>query len=395
MSSTVALMRDATPIRIGGDGGNLPPAPLDLSRCARGELIYLVVAPRGGNVQGQAFTGDPQASADIRYLAGTADVADNAAALAEEQDGSGERRASKADVLVGRLRSWLVAQPSLPHGHPALPIARVAELLPDGGVLLDDAFVPPVTRVAAAPSLDYWLRDLIALAKSRADQLARRVGKIEPNMESTIELQLVQCVSRYEAALRSVLLTDAHPIEAYRTMLQMAGELAAFSSRRGQTTLNAYSHGALGECFLPLVDELRMLLANLPIDGTVDLEPTKNEDRQTWVAQVKDRTLFDRAEFVLAAKASDTDRLALLPEQLIVADADLIDERSSAVAVKLAPVRPQGVPRIDKCVYFHLQPEGRAWEELKGGSAVIALFVDHLHRDFPDLELMLWAVPRA
>lgn len=397
VSTAYGLMPDGTPLVV--DAEHSGPTPIDISKCERGEVIYLAVAPRTGDLQGQSVADSEGAEADVRYLAHTADVIDNAAALAEGEAAlaNGRRRPSAVPVRVGRLRSWLTRGDAIPDNRPSLAVARVGPRGADGSVRLDEDFVPPITMVNASTVLDFWLRELVTLAKARAVQLERRLGDVAVGIDSSLDLHWLIAVNRYEPALRGLTATKAHPAEAYRLLLQMRGELATLGASPPRLAEDGvtYEHGNPGPAFMAVIEELREVLTAPLSDRPIELPGTKVEEKQTWLFPIKDRAVLEDVDLVLAATASvDELSLAHLPEQMIVGPVEEIDSRTSVLEMELARVKPRGVPTLNRWTYYLLRAEGRAWDALRKDSAAIAFFVDRLQQDFPELRLRFWAVPR-
>ncbi len=395
LTSARGVFRDATPFEL-GDNAALP-APCDLTAAEPGAVVYLCAASRGGGARAQEFTVQKDEADAARYLAHPLDVLDNAAALADGDDDSQLRhRPGATEVVVGQLQMQLLLSGGDDHNTMRLPIARVADVLADGSVRLDEEFIAPVTRLSASRVLCHHVRELGAVVSGRADQLARRVGDLVSGVEFSLNILWLMVANRYDPVLRSLISTDLHPAALYRLLLGMAGELSTLNTPdKRPAEFPPYNHSDLATNFVPLMDELRTIWSAQPMEMVKELPMAFVEARQTWLSKIRDHNLLDTADFVLAAIASvsEDDLATRLPAQMIIAPAEQIEDKASDLRLSLAKVKPRNVPTLNRWTYFHLEPGGKAWDGL-ATSAGFAFFVDRLAQDFPDLQLKFWAVPR-
>jgi type VI secretion system protein ImpJ len=112
------------------------------------------------------------------------------------------------------------------------------------------------------------------------------------------------------------------------------------------------------------------------------------------VGTVADRTLFDTAGFVLAARADmPTEELRRrFPQQLKIGPVekirDLVNLQLPGIAIQAMPVAPRQIPYHAGFVYFELDRANDLWRELKnsGGIAI------HQSGEFPGMTLEFWAI---
>jgi type VI secretion system protein ImpJ len=388
------LFPDATPFNLISGGG----APsIQLSNAEPGAIVCLCTAQRGGGARAQEYArgGDGQGA---RYESHTIDVVDNAAVLSEGDGSSAaNRRPSAAPIVVGQLQVRLLVDSQDEGELLRLPVARVADVLSDGSVRLDEDFIAPVTRLSASPVLAQYVREISTMIGSRAEALARRVGDMVAETEFSLDILWLLISNRYDSILKNIAATDIHPAQLYSLLLGIAGELSTLNSpNRRPGEFPPYDHVDPASCFGDIVAELRSLWSAEPPKPVKPLQLVYADTRQTWLSKIADHSLLDNADFVLAAKAdiSEEELAKHLPEQMIIAPAEQIDEHVTSLRLSLAKIKPPGVPALRQWAYFYIEAEGPTWEGLKS-SAAFAFFVDRLAQDFPGLKLKLWAVPRG
>jgi len=112
------------------------------------------------------------------------------------------------------------------------------------------------------------------------------------------------------------------------------------------------------------------------------------------VGVVADRSLFDSAVFVLAARAdlpaeefkrSFLTQVKIAPVEKI---ANHVNLGLPGVGMRLLPAPPRQVRYHAGFHYFELEQSGEIWKQLRTGGG-IAL---HVAGEFPGLQLELWAI---
>jgi type VI secretion system protein ImpJ len=375
------IFPDGTPFNM-PDNEPLP-APLEIGTQLRNQVVHLAVPLRKSGLM-LAGADDPDL-AIARYRGRDYEARDVISTSNEP-----------ADLQVAALNARL-----LPESEPAADFARIAlahvvECRADGHVILDDAFIPTVLRCGAAPRLATFLSELQGLLHQRGDALAARtVATGRGGAAEIADFLLLQTINRHEPVVIHLAASgDCHPEELYRLLLQMAGDLSTLTSAtRRPAQFPGYRHNALRVSFEPVIQDLRTLLSVVLERNAISL-PLEQKKFGISLATVSDRTLFDNAVFVLAARADlGAEELRnRFPMQLKVGSVDqirdLVNLQLSGVGVQAMAVAPRQIPYHAGCVYFELDRSGELWKGLKT-SGVIAL---HQAGDLPGLVMELWAI---
>jgi type VI secretion system protein ImpJ len=376
------IFPDGTPFAM-PDNDPLP-APLEIGTQMRDQVIHLALAVRGSAPMLAGRDGDG-GSGLARYRSRDYEARDAVS-------NSGE----PADLQVAALNARLVPDDDPAADFARIPLAHVVECRADGQVVLDDGFIPTVLTCSVAGRLQTFLAELQGLLRQRGDALAERALATGRGGAAEIaDFLMLQAINRYEPVIIHLAAKgDCHPDELYRLALEMAGELSTLASAaRRPPPLPAYRHNALRLTFEPLIRVLRSLLSVVLERNAIPilLEPKKFG---ISLATVSDRTLFDNAVFVLAARADlpVEDLRGRFPLQLKVGSAekirDLVNLQLPGVGVQAMAVAPRQIPYHAGFVYFELDRTGELWKALKS-SGVIAL---HQAGELPGLVMELWAI---
>jgi type VI secretion system protein ImpJ len=185
-----------------------------------------------------------------------------------------------------------------------------------------------------------------------------------------------------------------HPESLYQICLQLAGELATFTSKsRRAAELAPYRHDALAKTFIPLMDEVRRSLKMVMEQNAIAI-PLEEKKYGIHVATVPDRNLLKSAAFVLAVNADvPGERLRKrFPPQTKIGPVEKIRElvnlQLSGIGLSALPAAPRQIPFHAGSTYFELDRSSELWKELdkSGGIAL------HVAGEFPGLEMAFWAI---
>jgi type VI secretion system protein ImpJ len=378
------ILPDGTPFNIPEDVDH--PPPLELPDNTRNCLVYLILPARQ--------PGGVEASWRAEETAARFGVAEY-----EARD-TIEGTEDEAQIQVGKLRLSYALETAERAGFVSMGLARIVEMRDDRAVLLDEKYIAPCLACAVQPPLAGFLAELRGLLHHRGEALAARVAA--PGATGVAEIAdflLLQVVNRYEPLLVHYEAEAAvlHPNIFYATCVEMAGELATFTSQQKRpASFPPYKHDALQPSFAPVIAELRQALSAVLQQNAVPI-PLQERQYGIRVAMVQDRTLFTNAAFVLAVKA-DIRSEALRANFVAQAKlgpveqiAQLVNSALPGIAVHALPVAPRQLPYHSGTVYFELDRAGALWKQLQspGGTGGLALFIGG---DLPGLELELWAI---
>lgn len=376
------IFPDGTPFNMPGDDP-LPPA-LEVGAEVRDQLVYLALAlEREGAVD---VSRQGSAPGLYRYQADTLEVRDRVL-----------DSAVSTPVEVGRLETRLGLASETLDQYACIPLCRVSEVRPDGQLVLDEAFVPTVTRCRASERLQGYLNELCGLLQQRADMLAGRVTASGQGGAGEIaDFLMLQIVNRHiPVAAHLAASTHVLPEEFYRLSIGLAGELATLTREdRLPPEIEPYRHADLQPSFDSVFEVLRAEFRTVREAPAIQVPLEKTGAHGVWVARVQDTALFHSANFVLSVGAAvATEELrAYFPAHAKVAPVERIAElvNNNLPGIKLVPMptAPRQIPQLTSRVYFELDSTHPMWGALtdSGGMAV------HVAGQYPDLRMDLWAI---
>lgn len=382
--SASGLFSDGTPFALPEDAPL--PTPLAIDDEARGKLVSLALPRLDGDDKDFAESAEPGRFA--RYLIADLAVPDRHTPELESEE----------TLFVGRLWTRLTLEGPGEAAFHTLPIARVVERRANGTVALDGAFSCCARALGGTAPVRRLVEELLALLAQRASEIAARVGRPDAADSAQVTLfLLLQTINRARALLRHLVDVDGlHPETLYRELVQIAGELATLTTpARLPADYEPYAHRDQYRAFEDVGRALRESLNWIP-ESSAEAVSVQHVRHGIYTATVRDRSRFDGARFILAARAALTpDELARrLPRQSTIASKtrlrDLVEAQSHGI--ELAPLRqvPNSIPMVADHVYFELRPEEPLWREIATGG-VIAL---HVAGEFPDLGMQLWILAR-
>jgi type VI secretion system protein ImpJ len=371
---------DGTPFRIPDD--DPAPAALELDSQVRDQTVYLAVPLRRGDGPevdrsgGDALVRRAVEEREVRNVASTS--------------------AEPAVLEVGGLRTRFLLANEAAGAYACVPMAHVVECRADRQVVLDDQFIPTVTRVAAAVPLATFVTEVVGKLHSRGNAYAGRVSATGRGGSAEIaDFLMLQVINRFEPVFAHCAESGAlHPEEMYRLCIAAAGELATFTAEsKRRPVLPPYVHERLRYSFDPVMAVLRKELSTEVEQNAIPI-PIESRKFGVRVAIVPDRSLYNSAVFVLAARADlpAEELRRRFPNQLKLGPAekirDLVNLQLPGVPVTALPVAPRQIPFHAGFAYFELDQSHELWSQLQT-SGGIALFVSG---EFPGLALELWAI---
>ncbi len=297
---------------------------------------------------------------------------------------------------VGRVSLRLMLESEDRSAYSCLAIARILDVRPEGGVVLDPNFMPCSLTVAAIPALKRFLDETVGLVAERARGLARRMASpSQQGVAEVAEFMLLQLLNRTQPQLAHLAtLGTLHPERFYETLVQIAGELMTFTDdSRLPSGFAPYRHDDPQQSFAPLTLILRQALSTVLSPRAVSIQLHKQQ-YGIMVAQVHESELLTQADFVLAVRArlpQEQLRKQLL-QQTKIASSDKLRELISlqlpGVPLLPLPVAPRQLPYHAGYSYFQLDRQGAGWSQLVSNNTLAF----HIAGDFPELELQLWAI---
>lgn len=359
------------------------PTPLDVPADLKGEIVYLA-APLAREGVTEVDFGDGEGDEMCRWRAVDEELRDHTNAGDEPEP-----------VQTAALTLRLLRQRDATDGYALLGVVRVMERRSDNQLVLDRAYIAPQTRIEASGQLSATATLLHGLVQQRARMLASRMGQMGHGVSEMADFLMLQALNRIEPVLRQFAgVPSVHPREFYLACLQIAGELATFSSEaRHPPEYPLYRHDDLQAVFLPVVEDLRRLLSTVLERNAMQIDLV---DRNYGVrtAVVGDAELLRKGTFVLAVNAqmAGEQLRQRFPAQSKLGPVDkirdLVNLQLPGVTMRSLPVAPRQLPFHAGFHYFELERGGELWKQIeRAGNLAL-----HVAGDFPGLELELWGI---
>jgi type VI secretion system protein ImpJ len=375
---------DGTPFAM-PDDDPVPPA-IDVPEDARDQTVYLALPLRRAG------------AVEISRGKDDADPTRLKLAEIEVRDNSGLTDA-QALLEVAGVQARLMLEGENREAYACIPTARIVECRADRQVVLDDQFIPTVTRSATAPRLAGFLRELNGLLHQRGEALGGRAAATGRGASAEIaDYLMLQAVNRYEPVAAHLQASGhVHPEDLYLFAAALAGELATYTlSNKRPQPLDPYQHDDLRATFDPLMNAVRRVLSAV-LEQTAVPIPLEEKRFGIRVGVVGDRSLFGTAVFVLAAKANlpaETLRASFVRQAKVgpvERIAELVNHQLPGIVLKPMPSPPRQVPYHAGFQYFELDQNGDLFRQLPTSGA-IALHLAQVGDEFSGLELELWAI---
>lgn len=383
LSNLRGILPDGTPFEAPEDS-DLPP-PLDLDEGVKNAIVYLALPARQPGKADMSSSAKADSNS-VRVVATTYEVSD-----------ANVDTDFIAPIEVGRLSLKFLKTGDDLSGYDLIGLARIIEVRSDRAVILDPDFIPPILNCAASSRLSELLTELLGIVRHRAQAISERIG--DPTIRGTAEVGdyfLLQILNRADPLLAhlSANATRFHPIRFYEDCIQLAGELATFTTdKKRATDFPPYRHDDLKASFAAVFDDLRTSLSAVLEQAAVAIELVERR-HGVRVGTIHDRTLLRDSGFVLAVRAdmSAEDIRRKLPAQIKVGPVERISELVNValpgIPVRSLPVLPRQLPYRSGTIYFEIDTKSPLWKQLETSGA-IAL---HLAGEFPGLEMEMWAL---
>lgn len=361
------------------------PLPISIPIGTTNTIVYLALPLRRSGMPEISFSNKNQLLQLYRYSAETILVKDTNAESAQENN-----------LQIGKVALNFMLENDEKDEMCCVGIAKVLEVCSDHSIILDEEYIPSCLNVHTLQMFSNYIIELHGLLNHRGNTLAKRLGTPESGGAGEItDLILLQTINRYESLLKDYMtMPSIHPKHMYTSLVQLAGELATFVNYdRRLEELPSYNHENLSDTFFPVMQELRKALG-MVLEETAVLMKLNEQEKNTWLVQNSDKTLFDKAVFILAVNANMSPEkvLSQFPAQIKVAPIEeirnLINRALPGIELQTLSVAPRQIPYHANCSYFSLDYRDLLWSKLSQSEG-LAL---HIGGAFPGLKLELWAV---
>jgi len=379
-----AVMPDGTVVNAPADA-ELPP-PIDIPPDTRGAVVYLTLPPRQPGAQ--EFMRAASATGAVRYAVAEQEAIDSFSA---------SRNAEAIDTAQPNLRLGISAEQT--DGRVLLSLARILERR-DQLVVLDRTYIPSSLVLEAHPALAGIVEDIGGRAAARADELAKRaVAKIEAGTETLTSFFMLQALNRWTPLFKHLRTCSGHhPETLYATLLQVAGEMATFSTAaRRPPVFPDYDHLDLRRCFAPVIDFLINAFSIQFSQAAVQLD-IEMPQPGAYICPIRDRNLFRTATIFIAvsARRPPQEIAERFPAQIKIGSVtqmrELVRAAVGGIAIRHVTTLPPQMPAFHELTYFQLDQSGPEWRDIASTAPAMGFAVAG---DWPELKLEAWAVKRA
>lgn len=252
---------------------------------------------------------------------------------------------------------------------------KVAELVRDGrgALLVNETYIPPTMRIDSAPFLMSGVRRLLGLmmTKQRAlagDRRQREGARIEFNAaDITRFVQLSTINSAIPILTYATSNGEITPSQLYLVLVQVAGQLATFSTEVDPSKLPIYTYVDLRGTFEELFARVTTLLQTTIRESymTVPLEVVDG----VHVGRLDDDRLLSSTDYVLAVRSDvpEPELAQRLPPLCKIASAAQLPRLIRSASTRGVPVQvtyrpPSEIPVKSGVTYFTLMLQNDYWK---------------------------------
>ncbi|MER9257689.1 type VI secretion system baseplate subunit TssK [Mesorhizobium sp. M0619] len=275
------------------------------------------------------------------------------------------------EIEIARPQALLLAPGTAVGGYTALPVAELKGVRADGGVALDDTFLPPTLVIGAAS----WYSRLLQEVVTGLDQIAEAHGKMVlggPG-RSVEDLLILNLVNAARPRLAHMLVQDVfHPAEVYMELAGLAGSMATYgSSARRLGELPVYDHMAPGPAYSALADALRSLILSLRyIEPKSRALPVMRHATNVWKIRIDNPKLLVASRIVvrIGSELSEDALRKIFVNQATVGSASefegLWKSRLPGIPLKPLHSQPREIPYDGDRLCLELDQKSEHWASL-------------------------------
>ncbi|MDN4502246.1 type VI secretion system baseplate subunit TssK [Alteromonadaceae bacterium BrNp21-10] len=321
----------------------------------------------------------------IRYSVANQLVNDNAAQANDT-----------VEIATGSPRFQILPDSEPLDAYHSLAVAKVIQVGADRNVLLDADYIAPTLDCNAQPILHGYINEIEGMLHQRAESLAGRVSGAGRSSTEISDFLLLQAINRIEPQIRHLVsLPDLHPEPLFQTLIQVAGELATFTTKeRRPARFETYVHDNLRATFDQVMKSLRESLSAVLESAATQIDISAPNQYGIRTASIGNKDMLKKAMFVLAVKADVPDDALRqsLPGQLKMGAVDkiaqLINKSLPGVAISPMPAAPRQIPFHAGTTYFQVNTASPPWQDIeKSGNIAF-----HVAGQYPGLDISFWSV---
>lgn len=371
------IFQDGTPFDM--PGTSPLPEPIDMPEGVDRQLVWMTLP--AATVNGREVD-MAQATTGSRYVRDLETIVDSASSLFVEQE-----------IEVAHPRAEFEVRKTPKPGFHSLKVARILEVR-DKTIVFDETFAPPVLVTHAHPVVAGWVDRVIGWVDTKLETLARYAA--DPSSGGglqTFDYFMLQMLNREVNVLKHLRSSKyVHPVEVYKELLRISGELWTFSPKRLAPEYAEYEQDSLDTTFEPVLADIQRLLS-LDIGRAIRLNLIERAPN-AYIAQVTDRALFRNATFVIEVAASRplTQIQQQFPALCKVGPNtrmnEIVQTHLPGIELVHMPTPPRQIRSISDHVYFYLEKSSPLWPEFSQASSMGL----HFAGEWPGLQLDLWAI---
>lgn len=371
------IFQDGTPFDMPGSSP-LPPA-IDVPAGVDKQVVWLTMP--AALVNGREVDMAEGASGS-RYVRDIETIVDSSSGMHVEQE-----------IEVAHPRATFEIRKTAKPGFHSLKVARILEVR-DKTIVFDETFAPPVIVSQAHPVVAGWIDRVVGWVDTKLETLARYAA--DPSSGGglqSFDYSMLLLLNREINVLKHMRASQyVHPVELYKELLRLSGELSTFTSRRLAPEYGVYDHDALDLTFEPVLSDIQRLLS-LDIGRAIRLNLIEKAPN-AFVATVPDRNLFRNATFVIEVAASKP--LSQVQQQFPALCKigpntkmnEIVQTHLPGIEIVHMPTPPRQIRAVSDHVYFYLDKSSALWPEFSVASGMGL----HFAGDWPGLVLDLWAI---
>ncbi len=310
--------------------------------------------------------------------------------ISDENTGRDEK-----PVQLGTKNIRLVFDTEESEGMELLPLARIRRST-TGDFVFDEHFIPPILQLTASEPLMLLLRRLIEILEEKSSPLLRSGGgKFQAGMSAhdVATFWFRHAMNSALAPLRHLYATKrGHPEELFQEMSRLAGALCTFGLDSHPSTLPAYDHNHLDECFFALDRHIREHLEIILPSQAISI-PLAPAAPYFYEGKVTDTRALGNARWLLGIRSAigEAELIQKAPAVLKVCSAkfvpELVKRALPGMPVAHVPVPPSAIGPKVEYQYFSVSRVGACWEHIMQTRAVGIYVPGDLPA--PELELVV------
>lgn len=279
--------------------------------------------------------------------------------------------ADPEEIEVARAQMRLLGPADEAGGYTAMPLTQVRGLRADGGVAIDEEFLPPTLLTSAS----LWYAQLLQEIVTGLDRIADAHGKMVLGGagRSVENLLILNLANMARPRLAHMLAQDVyHPAELFHELAGLAGTMATFgSSSRRLGELPAYDHMAPGPSFAALADTLRSFILSLRyVEPKSHALPVMRHSTNVWKVRIDNPKLLVQSRIVVrvGSELSDEALRTIFVNQATVGAASdfegLWKSRLPGIPLKPLHSQPREIPYDGDRLCLELDQKSEHWASL-------------------------------